>query len=234
MPSWGIHLVTANEIIKSINVIDKNSFLIGNFIPDEQGYVVKDISTIVPYDITHFAELQEIDKILDKLPNYNKFFYKYKSKLNNPLLLGYLVHLLTDYYWNRTTHFRYTIMDKNGNCLAIKTNDGRQIEADKEIRKNFKHNDFYIFENYLLEEYNKDIEFPEFNEEILKYLIELEETKYNESDINKIINYLKDKYTKIEKQDITKFKLFTLEQIKNDYKESINFILDFLKNNNIV
>ena len=51
MPSWGIHLATANEVIKNINISDKNAFIIGNFMPDAEKYLIKDFSIFVPYDI---------------------------------------------------------------------------------------------------------------------------------------------------------------------------------------
>ena len=145
MPSWGIHLATANEILKILNIEDRNAFLLGNFIPDAERHVVKDFSIFVPYDITHFPEYSFIDGHYERLPNFNKFFEKYKSKLSNPLVLGYLTHLITDYYWNRLTHLRYTITDENGLCVGIKLNDGTQIEADKSIRKKLKHNDFWLW-----------------------------------------------------------------------------------------
>ena len=44
MPSWIVHLATANEVIKKINIESENSFFIGNLIPDAERYVIKDFS----------------------------------------------------------------------------------------------------------------------------------------------------------------------------------------------
>ena len=232
MPSWGIHLVTANEILKKIDIEDKNAFLIGNFIPDAERHVINDFSIFVPYDITHFPELQEVEGKLDKLPNYINFFQKYSNKMNTPLVLGYLIHLLTDYYWNRTTHLRYTIKDENGVCIALKLNNGSQIYADKNIRRKLKHNDFYLFENFLTQ--TNSLEFPIYKENLNIYIKDIEETKYTKSDFIKIVDFLNNKFI-IEKDKITDdYKLFTLEQLKKDFDDSIKFIINFLKNNNIV
>lgn len=44
MPSWGIHLTTAYDVVNRIKIEDKNNFLIGNFLPDAERYVVKDFT----------------------------------------------------------------------------------------------------------------------------------------------------------------------------------------------
>lgn len=232
MPSWGIHLATANEILNKINIKDKNAFLIGNFIPDAERYVISDFSIFVPYDTTHFPELQEVEGSLDKLPNYTNFFQKYKNKINNPMVLGYLIHLLTDYYWNRITHLRYTIKDEKGNFVAIKINDGTEISGDKNVRRKLKHNDFFLFENFLVQTFT--FKFPIYKENLMRYIKDIEETKYNKSDFIKMVNFLNKKFI-IEKSEITdNYKLYTLEQIKKDFDDSINFIINFLKTNNII
>lgn len=229
MPSWGIHLATANEILNKIEIKDKNAFIIGNFIPDAERYVIQDFSIFVPYNTTHFPEIQEGS---NKLPNYNKFFHKYLNKMNNPLILGYLIHLLTDYYWNNITHTRYPIKYENENFGTLKLNNGIIISADKNIRKKLKHNDFYIFDNFLMRTY-KFIT-PEYNENLTNYIKDIEEIPYNKNDFIKIVNFFTDKL-KNESNEITNdYKLYTLEQMKKDFKNSIEFIINFLKNNGIV
>lgn len=232
MPSWGIHLATANEILKKLNIEDRNAFLLGNFIPDAERHVVKDFSIFVPYNITHFPEYSFIDGHYERLPNFNKFFEKYKSKLSNLLVLGYLTHLITDYYWNRLTHLRYTITDENGICVGIKLNDGTQIEADKSIRKKLKHNDFSLFEKYLIKE--NEFEYPNYEENLLEYIKDIDETKYIESDLVKIVDYLNSKQKNKNEEVYGEYKLYTLEQIKIDYENSIKFIIDFFVKNKLI
>lgn len=119
MPSWIVHLATANEIIKKIKIENENSFLIGNLIPDAERYVIKDFSIYVPYKVSHYSEIQIIDGNKEELPNIEKFIKNYKNHLDNPIVLGYLTHILTDYYWNKTTYLRYTIRDNQGFCLIL-------------------------------------------------------------------------------------------------------------------
>lgn len=232
MPSWGIHLVTANEILKRIKVSDKNAFLIGNFMPDAEKHVIKDFSFFSLYKISHYAELQDINRKIEVLPNSIKFVEKYKNKINNPLVLGYLTHLLTDYYWNKITDVRYTVIDENGNFKAIKLNNGKQIEADRNIRRSMKHNDFYLFENKLVREYKIDL--PEYKENLLEYVLDLEEVQHNKEDFYKIVNFLNNKYRNVKEELVGEYKLYNKEQMQIDFNSSIDFIIDFLIKNKLI
>ena len=50
MPSWVMHIATANMLNEELNV-EKNSFLIGNVLPDAEKWVVNDLSYYVEYRI---------------------------------------------------------------------------------------------------------------------------------------------------------------------------------------
>lgn len=226
MPSWIVHLATASEVIKKINIENENSFLIGNLIPDAERHVIKDFSVYVPYNVSHYSEIQIIDGKKEELPNIEKFINNYKNYLNNPMVLGYLTHILTDYYWNKTTYIRYTIRDNQGNCIGVKLNNGNEIKCGIKERSEIKHKDFDIFKNSIIEKENYTI--PKYEDKLLQDLKVIKEIPFNEDDINKIIKYLN-------KEDCNKkldqYNLFTQKQISNDYKNSIKFVIEFLKNN---
>lgn len=101
MPTWGIHLAMANQINRKLNM-EMNSFLLGNILPDvPNNYIVKNITNVIPYEVTHYININTDKYInLPSFPDINLFIDKYKDNLNNPLVIGYLVHLLTDLYWN--------------------------------------------------------------------------------------------------------------------------------------
>lgn len=227
MPSWIIHLATANEVIKKIKVADENSFFIGNLIPDAERHVIKDFSIYVPYNISHYSEIQMIDGTKIELPNIEKFIKTYKEHLDNPLVLGYLTHILTDYYWNKTTYSRYTISDKEGNCIGLRLNDGNEIKCNMSERTNIKHKDFAIFKNSIIKKGNYII--PRYENKLMEDLKIIKEIPLNEQDINKIIKYLKEEHYDCNKED--KYNLFTKEQIEIDYINSIQFVIEFLKDN---
>lgn len=226
MPSWAVHLATATEVNKLLNV-DKNSFLIGNLIPDAERYVVNDFSIYVPYSVSHFADIQDIDGKKEKMPNIEVFIKKYKNQLNNPIVLGYLVHLLADYHWNKVAYSRYTIADENGNCIGVKLNDGTKVNCTLKERADIKHHDFDIFRDYIINMQKFDI--PHYEPKLMNEIKAIEEIPFNEDDINKIIKYLNEHC--VDKRELGEYKQFTREQIEKDYEDSIKFIIDYLKRN---
>ena len=45
--------------------------------------------------LSHYHE-----KVLERLTNPDKFVEKYRDKIDNPILVGYLIHILTDRFYN--------------------------------------------------------------------------------------------------------------------------------------
>ena len=92
MASSVIHIAVANEINKKLNR-NTSQLLIGSVAPD--------ISKIVGDTKRHSHFLDNNDT---NIPNIDKFLKKYQSKLDNDFVLGYFIHLYTDYLW-----FKYFI-----------------------------------------------------------------------------------------------------------------------------
>lgn len=230
MPSWGMHLTTAyavackieNETIKK----NKNDFIIGNFLADAERYVVKDFSIFVPYDISHFAKKIKINGRMENLPCYTDFIEKYKEKLDNPVVLGYLTHLLTDFYWNELVDKKYTKTNKDGEITGVLANEKVYIKGDSELRRIYKQRDFGMFDKEVLQ--NTEYEIPKILNSTMKYVKQLKETQYNVEDIEKIIDYLDNMVTNKEKI-IPEYKLFTQEKLIEYFDKSIEFILNNLK-----
>ena len=228
MPSWGIHLTTAYNVVNRIKIEDKNNFLIGNFLPDAEKYVVKDFSIYVPYDISHFAKKLKINRVEEKLPDYTAFINKYKQSLNNPIVLGYLTHLITDYYWNNLTFSKYTASNENGEVIGVLINETDLLSGDKELRRILKQKDFSNFDKEVIQ--TKKYEIPLFSNNCIKELKTIEETKYIASDILKIIDYLKIMLKTKKEEELDDYSMFTRDKLNKYYLESIDFILNILNN----
>ena len=99
MASALMHMAVANELNKTLKR-DNDRLLIGSISPD----ISKIIGESKLY--SHF-----LDDINDELPNIDRFLSKYKNSLNDDFVLGYFIHLYTDYLW-----FKYFIPEvyKNG------------------------------------------------------------------------------------------------------------------------
>ena len=154
MASAVIHLVVANELNKKLNR-DSNKLLIGSISPD--------ISKLIGENKikSHF-----ISEVGSDIPDIGKFLNKYKSNLTDDFVLGYFIHLYTDYLW-----FKY-FMSELYNDTMIKRLDGSVVKYDEDTLINYVYNDYTDLNIKLIDKYNLDLkifynELPKFN-----YIIE--------------------------------------------------------------
>lgn len=123
MPSWGIHLATTKKILEKINIENKNDFIFGNILPDIlNGYLIKDVSNIVSHRDTHYDIYKQ-----ERFSSYKKFYELYKQDLDNKVVLGYLVHLMTDNLWNKEFYNKKAIFD-NDEIIRTKSIRGKYKE----------------------------------------------------------------------------------------------------------
>lgn len=136
MASSVIHICIANEINKTINR-DSKKLLIGTIAPD----ISKLLGETKFY--SHF-----LDNVNNNIPNINKFLDKYGNYLNDDFVLGYYIHLYTDYLW-----FKYFIPNIiKGNY--IKELDGILVEYTEKTFKYYVYNDYSNLNNQLIDRYN--------------------------------------------------------------------------------
>ena len=136
MASSVIHICIANEINKTINR-DSKKLLIGTIAPD----ISKLLGETKFY--SHF-----LDNVNNNIPNINKFLDKYGNYLNDDFVLGYYIHLYTDYLW-----FKYFIPNIiKGNY--IKELDGTLVKYTEETFKYYVYNDYSNLNNQLIDRYN--------------------------------------------------------------------------------
>ena len=123
MASSVIHICIANEINKELKR-DNNKILIGAIAPD----ISKLLGETKFY--SHF-----LDTPTNSIPNMNKFLDKYKNNLNDDFVLGYYIHLYTDYLWFK--YFIPNIFKDN----YIKGKYCYIVNSEEEAKK---HNIYYI------------------------------------------------------------------------------------------
>lgn len=225
MPSWGIHLEVGNLISKKLVKINKNQFMIGNVLPDiNNGFVLEKISEKIEHRITHFDKR-------DDYKNYEKFYYKYEKYLNNPVILGYITHLLTDYYYNDLAYSKKGIFDEKGNLIGVYLNSGKEKICIKEELRQLKVKDFKIFADYIYKKQELDELY--FDEEILNSSKIIKEIHITKEDLLETINYLNShihRKTKI-KIDNIKYNIFTQEELINETQLCVDFIINYLRIN---
>lgn len=217
MPSWGIHFEMAKRINKD-NKYDKNDFLMGNILPDIQdGYVVTDISNIVDHLISHYY---------DGIHNtYDRFCEDNKEILNEDISKGYLVHLLTDQFFNKNFYGR---LERLENKMAkVKLLNGETvIETLGEAGIIYKQHDFKIFEKYMVEKYKP--EYPKYEEGLVDKCNLIKVIQIKDRDIRNVTNYLKNERHK-RKAD-SNYLFYTQNELEEIFEECEKFINNYLEN----
>ena len=151
MASAMIHIAVASEINKTINR-DRNRLLIGSIAPD----LAKILGE--PKERSHF-----IRKQYTNIPEVELFLRKYKNYLNDDFVLGYYIHLYTDYLW-----FKYFIPEIYSYNL-IKKIDGSVVRCSQCLMMKYIYSDYTNLNTRLLDEYDLDLkifynELPEFED----------------------------------------------------------------------
>lgn len=203
MASSMIHIAVANELNKTLNR-DNKKLLIGSIAPDIAKLIGR--TKIV----SHFQDKD------DDLPNLNKFLSKYKSDLSDDFVLGYYIHIFTDYLW-----FKYFVPDFYENGIIYKL-DGtiENISVDRKI--NYFYNDYTNLNIKLIDEYNLDLSI--FYEDIPIFNNIIKEIPMNSIDV--IINQAS---IIIENTKETKPYIFDMNLVNKFIKTSVDYILSNLK-----
>ena len=140
MASAIIHIAVANEINKKLNK-NKSRFLIGSIAPD----IAKQVG-----ETKIKSHFQDRD---DGIPNLGKFLDKYGDKINDPFIMGYYVHIYTDYLW-----FKYFIPEifDNDNSMIKKLN-GEVVKCNGDMKKQYIYNDYTNLNRQVIDEYNLNL-----------------------------------------------------------------------------
>ncbi len=143
MASSLIHVAVCNELNKKLNRNPKQ-ILIGTIAPD--------ISKLVGEDklYTHF-----LDNVENGIPNLTRFLNRYIKYLNDDFVLGYYIHLYTDYLWFK--YFLPEVYDESKNL--IKKIDGTIVNCHGHMAEIYIYNDYTNINQKLIKEYKLNLDF---------------------------------------------------------------------------
>ena len=255
MPSFAIHAICGNEILKEMNLSEnaKKSFIIANIIPDvsrvtgfkkkdakEKRKSIQDNKTSTHFRTDHNAILL--------YPDLDMFLEKYSGNVKSSITsFAYFFHLYTDYYFFRkfltsVLSFYDEDMQKTKNKNDVKfvkvNRTGEIIEYSKVVSKDNDYSiyrDYSILNNYLLNKYELKIDYDDLFEYIDqgKFHIDIEETKsiYAYYAVFKMKKYLQDEKVKnsdlriIAPEELDKFIKDVVKSFKKNYGYFINSYL---------
>jgi hypothetical protein len=207
MPSHKIHIYIKEKVNEKLG-LDEDLFLVGSILPD----LIEGRHSVSHYKISK----SEYD--------YDKFINEYKELLikKDPIILGYLLHLLTDDYYNTYFREKYFVFGEDGFPIGIKVND-KFIEMDRKKIFDLKHLELENYDAYLINNYK-------FKE------CKLKDISLINMDVDKkeIEEYIK-KYNKEikEEQIVNDYSIFTKEELDNVVRECINYLFDYLEKINL-
>ena len=210
MASSVIHIAVASKINKIIKK-DNHKLLIGSIAPDISKCLGR---TKIE---SHFLDSDDTD-----IPNIDKFLNKYKSKLNDDFVIGYYIHLYTDYLWFK--FFISEIYNEENNMITKL--DGSIVKCNGNMLSIYIYNDYTNINMKLLDEYNMDLSI--FYEEI-PYL----ENIIDEIPMNEIKTIVDKTSIIIKNSKEHKDYVFNIENIKKFIERSTELILVQLKELNI-
>ena len=203
MPSSMIHIAVANEVNKKLK---RNSadFLIGSIAPD----ISKEVGW--SREKSHFIDNN------DGIPNVDLFLNKYSSYLDDDFVLGYYVHLYTDYLW-----FKYFLREIRGKDFITKL-DGTVIKYTGRMDLIYIYNDYTNLNIRLIDYYNLDLKI--FYNDVPEFKNIIKEIPMDK--INVIVNKVGEV---IENTKVHKDMVFNMDNVKLFIKTSVELILANLK-----
>lgn len=208
MASSLIHMTIAQKINEKLKK-DKYQILIESIAPD----IAKLIGRTKKE--SHFLEDDGTD-----IPNIDKFLKKYKKYLFDDFVLGYYIHLYTDYLWFK--YFLSEIVEDN----LIKKLDGTVVKVTSKTLSKYIYNDYTNMNEQLIDKYN--IELDIFYNEIPDISNIIKEIPMNK------LNVIVDKAgIIIANSKIKKDYVFNLENIDKFIETSTDLILANIKELNV-
>ena len=139
MASTVIHMAIASEVNKTLKR-NESEFLIGSIAPDISKLLGKNKVE------SHFLENETND-----VPDIDRFIIKYKEYLDDDFVLGYFVHLYTDYLW-----FKYFVPEFYENDYITKL-DGTKVKCTGKMFNQYIYNDYTNLNIQLINKYNMDL-----------------------------------------------------------------------------
>ena len=201
MASALIHAAVCNKLNKELKR-DTKSILLGTIAPD----ISKLVGETKLY--SHFLDNEE-----DGIPNLSRFLERYSKYLDDDFVLGYYIHLYTDYLW-----FKYFIPEiYNEEKNMIRKLDGTVINCHGHMAELYIYNDYTNINDNVIKNYKIDLGFLYGKKPVLKDIIK--EAHMDKIDI--LINKVKEIY---ENSKERKEYVFDMDNIDNFIKLAVKLI----------
>ena len=191
MTSHKIHIKIAQDINKKLK-LDSDSIMLGSVLPD--------LTITKNHGLSHF---QCIDEYPYNLANADEFIKKYPN-MKDDVSIGYIIHLLTDRFYNDWYYKNYKLKGIN-------------------TTKEFKHNLFDSYDKYILKHFKLE-KFS--NIDVVNKIPDYKDLNFDMDYLKKyVINYNEE----IEKSIIDKkYEINYIEILNKLYEDCFLYIEEYL------
>ena len=227
MPSWSIHLKISKRLNGKLKM-DNDQFMFGSLLPD----------TDSDWKLGRFKAHYYGNLYFPKCPNENRididfFLYDYKSSLQNPLIIGYYCHLLTDNFYNEYIYYNKWVQDQNHNIIGIRKNDGGIIDISDDFKKTlyYKHTDLELYGKRIY--HSESLIIPQDVGSICSSIHLLKDHFITEQNVSKRVTYLNRDFPSFnmisDEEKGKKYVLFNKEELDCLLEDCIKYIEGELK-----
>ena len=228
MPSWSIHLKIGKELNKRLDIYN-DRFMFGSLLPDTDS-----TWSLRRRDAHYYGNLKFPKCPSENMIDINSFLNDYKDKLDEPLIVGYYCHLLTDNFYNEYIYYNKWVQ-KDNELVGIKKNNGEIIEVkdDKKITLKYKHKDLELYGKYIFN--SEQLYLPKSKEKIYKSIHLLKNNFLSEKNVSDRIDYLNSEFidfNKLSNDEINNkhnYELFTKDELDELLEKCINYLISELK-----
>ncbi len=232
MPSWSIHLKIGKKLNKKLK-LDNDLFMFGSLIPDTDSDWNKH-----RFDAHYYGNLKYPKCPKENMIDLKSFISDYKDNINNPMIIGYYCHILTDYFYNEYIYYNKWVQNEKNEIIGIKRKDGTIIDIKNNLRDSlkYKHNDLELFGKRIFN--SEELIIPNYSDKFIESINILKDRFINIDNVKKRINYLNDdfkEFNKISDEEVNKeYELFTQEELDNLLNKCIDYIEIELKKEGIL
>lgn len=188
--------------------------------------------TNVEYHISHFKKATDG---IEGLSNPDDFYNKYQNKLNDPIVIGYLIHILTDRFWNKYMLNNVYLYNEEKEVIGVKTKKKKELNLPEELIYELKAKTYNKYDNYLLGKNLVDLikdkifEMPNLDE----IKITQEELDQKIDEYNKLVNNAKKKRM-LKGMKNNKNTLLNQKEFENNLERCAGYIYSYLKEKDII
>lgn len=188
--------------------------------------------TNVEYHISHFKDEKEG---IEGLSNPDKYINKYQDKLEDPIVLGYLIHLLTDRFWNKYMLNNVYLYNNENEVVGVKTQRKKEVNLPQESIHELKKKTYNKYDNYLIGKNLVD----SIKEKVLILPI-LDEIKITQEELDQRIDEY-NKSVKEQKKKISflsfnnnKYSLINQKEFEDNLERCAGYVYSYLRKNDII